>query len=478
MDVRGDMYTYQDFLKCEKNEDSRTAFCLDAIKEHRGTQMYKMAVEADEYDAKRNTTITNYQKFLYNLKGQAVPDRFTPSYKLTSGFFNSFVTQQNQYLLGNGMSLSTGSKSKNAAKKEKEKLGKRFDTILQLAGRSALLHGVSFGFWNYNHLEVFKFTEFVPLRDEENGALMAGIRFWQIAPEKPLRFNLYELDGYTEYIQRVGKKPEILKKKRAYIIHTTIDGIGNEIRDGENYPTFPIIPLWGNPQHQSELVGFQADIDCYDLIKSGFANDLDDVSSIYWILHNSGGMTDMDLTKFVERMKTIKAVSIDTDSGQGAEAHTLEVPHEARMSYLKKLEEDMYRDFQIVNVSSISGGQKTATEIDAAYTPMDAKVDQYEYCILNFLDLLFALVGVEGSATFKRSRVVNQTEETEMVISAAQFLDEEAVLAHLPWLTPEEAEDILKRLDDKNAQRALQQPQIEDSDDTEDEDEEEVTDNE
>ena len=109
---------------------------------------------------------------------------------------------------------------------------------------------------------------------------------------------------------------------------------------------------------------------------------------------------------------------------------------------------------------------------------MDAKVDQFEYCVLDFLDAIFALVGVEGSATFKRSRVVNQTEETEMVISAAQFLDEEAILAHLPWLTPEEAEDILKRLDDKNAQRALQQPQIEDSDDTEDEDEEEVTDNE
>lgn len=472
------MYTYQDLLKCENNEDARMAFCLDVIKEHRGTLMFRTAVQADEYDAHRNTTIMNYQKFLYNLKGEAVPDRFTPNYKLPSNFFNSFITQTNQYLLGNGVQITTESDAKNAAQKEKDKLGRRFDNQLQKGGRYALLHGVSFGFWNYDHMEIFRFTEFAPLNDEENGSLMAGVRFWQIAPEKPLRFNLFEVDGYTEYIQRPGQKPEVMKAKRAYIIHTTSDGIGNEIREGENYPTFPIVPLWGNLQHQSELVGTQYGIDCYDLIKSGFANDLDDVSSIYWILHNSGGMTDMDLAKFVERIKTIKAVNVDTDSGQAAEAHTMEVPYEARTAYLARLEQDLYRDFQIVNVMSISGGQKTATEIMAAYTPMDAKVDQFEYCVIDFLEAIFALAGVEGDATFKRSRIVNQSEETEMVISAAQYLDDEAILNHLPWLTPEEVDDILSRLDDENAQRALQQPKSGNSDDDGEEDGDDLTDEE
>ena len=32
-----------------------------------------------------------------------------------------------------------------------------------------------------------------------------------------------------------------------------------------------------------------------------------------------------------------------------------------------------------------------------------------------------------------------------MVLAAANYLDDEAVLAHLPWLTPEEAEALLKR---------------------------------
>ena len=42
-------------------------------------------------------------------------------------------------------------------------------------------------------------------------------------------------------------------------------------------------------------------------------------------------------------------------------------------------------------------------------------------------------------------RIANMTEETQMVLTAANYLDDEAVLNHLPWLTPEEVDEILKR---------------------------------
>ena len=73
----------------------------------------------------------------------------------------------------------------------------------------------------------------------------------------------------------------MLKEKRNYILHIATSEIdGTEIYDGENYPTFPIIPLWCNQNHQSELIGIREAIDSYDLIKSGFANDLDQASMI------------------------------------------------------------------------------------------------------------------------------------------------------------------------------------------------------
>ena len=62
---------------------------------------------------------------------------------------------------------------------------------------------------------------------------------------------------------------------------------GTEILDGENYPGFPIVPLWANREHQSELTGLREKIDGYDLIQSGLANTIDEASMIYWRVKNA-----------------------------------------------------------------------------------------------------------------------------------------------------------------------------------------------
>lgn len=432
------MKTYQDFIVKSTSEQEKEAFILEAIREHKQSGMYSIAADAEEYSHQRNSTIMKYQKLLYTVSGKAVPDNYSANYKLCSNFFDRFVTQENQYLLGNGMTLENQS--------NKDKLGADFDQRLQSAGRDAIVQGVSFGFWNFDHMESFKLTEFVPLYDEETGALKSGIRFWQIDDNKPLRATLFELDGYTDYIKKKNGNIEVLNQKRTYKQIVSQSGIdGTQIRDGGNYPSFPIIPLWGSPLKQSALVGMKHSIDAYDLIKSGFANDLDDASMIYWTLENAGGMDDIDLARFVERMKTVRAAVIDGDAGAKAEAHTMEVPYQSRVAYLERLENDLYNDFQALNVKSLQGGQKTATEIYAAYQPFDNKVDQYEYCVFDFLKELFKLVGIKDNPTFKRSRIVNQLEETQMVLLASNYLDDETILKHLPWLLPEEIDEILKR---------------------------------
>ena len=40
-----------------------------------------------------------------------------------------------------------------------------------------------------------------------------------------------------------------------------------------------------------------------------------------------------------------------------------------------------------------------------------------------------------------------------MVLTAATYLDDEAVLRHLPWLTPEEVDEILERRDAEDMER-------------------------
>ena len=447
------MKTYQDFLEvAEKSDRERMEFVLSAINNHKDSDLYKQAVIAKEYDAHRNVTIANFQKLLYTLNGKVIPDNYSPNYKLRSNFFANFITQETQYLLGNGVTLK---KEENKAK-----LGAGFDTRLQEAAHDALVGGVSYGFWNLDHLEVFDVTEFVPLLDEENGELRSGIRFWQVCTSKPLRATLFEPDGFTQYIRRSGEEMMVLEPKRGYVaVEATSEIDGTELLAYQNYPGFPIIPMYGNRAKQSELVGQREAIDCYDLIKSGFANTVDDASVIYWTISNAGGMDEIDMARFKESMRRIGVGLVD-DDGAKAEAHTITIPVEAREALLSRISDDLYRDFQMLDVTKLQGGQKTATEINAAYQSMDNKVDQFEYCVIDFLQALFKIVGIEDEPSFTRSKVTNQLEQTQMVLLAANYLDDETILNKLPWLTQEEVAEILRRKAAEDIERSFDPPEM------------------
>lgn len=437
------MTTYQDLQSIIVKDNIRETvnFVLSAINDHKQSAEYKIALEAEEYNAQRNPTIRKYQKLLYTITGSAIPDNFSANYKITSNFFHFFIVQEVQYLLGNGVSWDrdeTGSK-----------LGADFDTRLQELAKNSLCGGSSFGFWNLDHLEVFKITEFVPLYDEEDGALKAGIRFWQIANNKPLRATLYEPDGYSDFIWRIGNEAEQIGTKMPYIVRYKVsqaDGV--RIYDGQNYPSFPIIPLYGNPEHQSELVGLKESVDCFDLIKSAYANNVDESSLIFWTIENAGGMDDYDLQKFRERIKTLHAAAL-TEDGAHPEAHSIETPYESHEALLNRIKSDLFRDAMALDPTEISGGAVTATQIKAAYEPLDSKCNEFEYCIHDFLKSLMSLVGIEGeNPTFTRSRLVNVSEEVETILQSAEHLPQEYVTRKLLDLLGDGdmADDIIKKM--------------------------------
>lgn len=445
------MKSFNDLLALGDNESLRKDFIISAIADHKATPEYKIAKDAEMYMKTLNPTIMEYKKLLYTITGEAVPDNFSANHKCASSFFKRFITQENQYLLGNGTSFGEEG--------TKERLGgEDFDLQLQKAGRAALVGGLSFGFANLDHIEVFKYTEFKPLWDEEDGSLKAGIRYWQVDDTKPLRATLYELDGYTEYIKRKDEELTILKEKRPYqqiVAKSEVDG--TEILDGQNYPTFPIVPLWGNPEHQSELVTIRSQIDAYDLIKSGFANDLDDASMIYWTITNAGGMDDVDLAQFLERMKVVKAAVVGDDASGNAkaEAHTLDVPYQSREAYLTRLEADMYKDAMALDTTQIAAGQVTATQIEAAYEPLNEKVDMFEYCVLEFVHGILDVLGIDDNVTFVRSKMANKAEEINALLAGAEYLSQEYITEKLLTILGDidKVEEVLNQIADDSMSR-------------------------
>lgn len=420
------MKTYQDLQGVGAAEADRAAFCLSAVQNFQSDPVYRTAVDADAYFRHLNPTIMRAQKMVYNLLGQAVPDIYRPNHKIPSRFFYYFITQEVMFLLGNGVIFSD-------MEDKDERLGRDFDSAVQRAATFALCDGVSFGFWNLDHLEPFPIfsadaPSFCPLWDEETGALRAGVRWWQMAPNKPLRMTLYEEDGVTDYIRRKrddGKAGdiEILKPKSPYKFRAErSDATGEMVYGAGNYSTLPIVPLY-NVNRQSELVGGRETLDAYDLMVSGLVNNTDEGNLIYWVLKNANAMDEEDDARFVEQLRRTHVAHADGDDGVGIESHTLEVPVDASEAAIDRLRRQLFDDFMALDVKEISGGAATATQIRAAYEPLNQKTSMFEYCVTDFLRQILALAGITEEPTYRRDTIVNATEELQNILSAASYLD-------------------------------------------------------
>lgn len=431
------MLTYQDFEKQVGGAtDTRLAeFIKKAINEHKSDPMTKTALTADQYDAQLNTTIMNYSKMFYTINGRPVKDDTASNNRIASNFFHRLNTQRNTYLLGNGVYF--------ADEKTKQKLGKDFDIAFKKAGYYALIHGLTFVFWNYDKIYTFKLKEFKPLWDENTSALRAGIRFWQIADNKPLNAVFYEEDGYTRFGEDENKVFRMLEPKKAYITksqHTDLDG--DVIVAEFNYSALPIIPFWGTETHMSTLVGMRPNIDTYDLVKSGFANDLDDCAQIYWLLNNANGMDEIDIQQFRDRLKMTHVAKVDRD-GQVV-PYTQDVPYSAREALLTRVRSDLYEDFGALDVHTVAAGS-TNDHIAMAYQTMDEEADDYEYQCTACIKQILALQGIDDEPVYKRNRISNEMEQVQMLIMEAPYLDEETVLSKLPNITIDEIADIQRR---------------------------------
>lgn len=441
--------TYQDFLEA----DDLVTFVQSAISAYKQTETYKVACLADEYDAQRNPTVSKTIRTLFDVQGAKVKDRTVSNHRIASNLFNRLNTQRCMYSLGNGVSFIDPYEAREGeADATKEALGPHFDHVIKEAGYHALIHGCSYLFWDVEGVYEFKATELVPLVDESTNALMAAIRFWQIDSSKPLNATLYEADGYTKYATVNGRMTETQPKTAYRITYEYTEAGETVVTAEEGYESLPIVRMYGSRLRQSTLVGMREAIDAYDLILSGFANDLSDCAQIYWIVENYGGMTDDDLAQFLDRLKLNHVANADTQSGGKVTPYTQDVPYQARTTFLDDLKARIYEDFGALDVHTVAAGA-TNDHIDAAYQPLDENASDFEHWVSDAIVQLLRLQGIEDTPVFKRQRISNQREQVEILVQEAAWLDEATILRKLPNLTPDEVSAAIAAKDGEDMAR-------------------------
>ena len=442
--------TYQDWAGTLESE--RPDLLETIIGDYKASREFRDALEADEYFRGNNKAVGS--KVL--LQPQTVPVRGENGKerkalwqkeiignRIFSGFLSRFVCQQNQFLLGNGVTLDSP--------EQKERLGLGFDHALQQAGEKALLHGVCWGYWNLDRLEVIPAavdarSGFVALLDERTGAARVGIQFWQLAADKPMWVRLFEEDGLTEY-KKTKDGLVVHAPKRAYRLTYARDAAGDELVGAANYSTLPVVPFFANAEKRGELTpSIKSKIDLYDRILSDFGDNLDKANDVYWVLNNFGGTMD-DICEMLEQISRIKAVANISDgtTSSTAEPKSFEVPYQARRAALDILQRQLYQDYMALDMDELTGGSLTNVAIKAATANLNLKADRYEWQAFSFVQGILRLLGIKTERiTFKRQTIANETEIIQNIVAMRQDISHEKALALNPYVMQEEIPQIMQ----------------------------------
>ena len=444
------MFTNITWQDCLASED-RGALLLKAVGQYKSSRGFLHALEANSYFRGENTRVA--RKTILRARKTETRDRQgrrrvraatedVVGNRIGSSFLFRFVTQQNQFLLSEGVSLPMDVKSR---------LGADFDHQLERLGECALLHGCAWGYWNTDHLEVLEAAKnslsgFFPLLDEMTGEAMLGVQFWQIAPERPMYLRIFSEEGVTLCRRERG---ELITVSPCQPYRRTLrqDVLGQTIDGEPGYGRLPLIPLRANPEGRSEMTpAIRAKIDAYDSILSDFADNLDRANDVYWVLNNFGGTMDevAELLEQINRLKAVANIADGSGHASTAEPRTIEVPYEARRVALDLLEHALYQDYMALDMSALTGSSLTNVAIRVSTSSMNLKADRYEWQVRQFMTDLLDLIGCPcRDITFRRQTIANESETVADIAAMRQDIDHETALRLNPYISDESIPTLL-----------------------------------
>nr|DAP48623.1 MAG TPA: PORTAL PROTEIN [Caudoviricetes sp.] len=216
----------------------------------------------------------------------------------------------------------------------------------------------------------------------------------------------------------------------------------------------PFIEFANNSLKRSDLSKYKALIDLYDKVKSGFANDLEDIQQIIYILENYGGE---NLGEFLGDLKRYKAVKTENDgSGGGGGVKTLqiEIPVEARKVILEMLKKQIYESGQGLQQDIESFGNASGTALKFFYRKLELKSglletefkSSYNKLVKAILKFLSIDENKNISQTWTRNMISNDLETAQIAQISKGVIPDELIWRNHPWVdNPEEVKKMFEK---------------------------------
>lgn len=224
-----------------------------------------------------------------------------------------------------------------------------------------------------------------------------------------------------------------------------------------DYGEVPYIMFSNNNTKTSDLANIKRLIDAYDLVYSGFLNDLEDIQEIIFVLM---GYEGEDLDDFHKKLKKYKTIKVDgsEDSKTGVSTIAIEIPTEARNIMLTWTRKAIFEQGQGIDPDPQNFGNSSGVALKYLYALLDLKSGLMETEFrLAFGRLIRAMcrhIGMEVKGitqTWTRTGVANDLELAEIASKSVGVISQKTILRRHPWVEDPEKEEIQINLEKEEA---------------------------
>ncbi|MDU7068827.1 MAG: phage portal protein [Clostridium perfringens] len=335
-----------------------------------------------------------------------------------------------------------------------EVLGDEFESVSQSLCIEASNAGVGWVYyWINDRDKTFNYT-LVPTE--------------QIIPvfKKNFKRELKEVYRYYNDIDESNKNIAIFEhwtdtEVTIYVLEGSITSVGKIIESKNikhKLKTIPFIPFFNNKNGTSDLIKYKDLIDLYDRVMSGFANDLEDIQQIIYILENYGGT---DLKEFLGELKRFKTVKTESDgaSSGGLKTLQIEIPVEARKVILDILKKQIYESGQGLQQDTENFGNASGVALKFFYRKLELKAGFTETEFKKGFGVLVRAIlrhlkkddKVKITQTYTRNMISNDLENSQIAKNSVGIIPEEIIIRNHPWVEdPDEALELLRKEEKDN----------------------------
>lgn len=240
-----------------------------------------------------------------------------------------------------------------------------------------------------------------------------------------------------------------------YKFRNDIDGVDESELKGikHKFGRVPFIPFANNSNHTSDLIKYKDLIDLYDRVVSGYANDIEDIQEILWIITNYDGKS----SDFLNNVKKYKTVILE-DDGDGAKGDlktlSVDIPVEARNSLLELLKKQIYESGQGLQQDNESFGNASGVALKFFYRKLELKAGLLETefresindlieAILNHYNIRFKKI----TQIWSRNMISSELEASQIAQQSVGIIPEKLILQNHPWV--EDVEEATKLLEEE-----------------------------